>query len=145
MTRSDTAVTLFRGRANCAQAVLQTFAPEHGVDESTAQKLASGFGGGIAGLQHTCGAVTGACMALGLAVGSREADPAAAKDATRAAIREFWVRFEALHGATSCRDLLGVDLNTEEGRAVHAQNKLRDTICVPCVRDAALIVDELLR
>ena len=53
-------------------------------------------------------------------------------------------RFVALHGATTCRDLLNVDLNTEEGRAAHAQNNLRETICVPCVRDAAQIVDDLL-
>jgi hypothetical protein len=37
-----------------------------------------------------------------------------------------------------------VDLNTEGGRAAHAQNSMREKVCTPCVRDAAQIVDDLL-
>ncbi|MBK7259461.1 MAG: C_GCAxxG_C_C family protein [Ignavibacteriae bacterium] len=144
MSRSAAAEELFRGHANCAQAVLIPFAADHGVDSATASHIAAGFGGGIARLQGTCGALTGACMALGIAIGAQEPDAAKAKDATSAAFREFQKRFVGLHGATTCRDLLNVDLNTEEGRAAHAQNNLRETICVPCVRDAAQIVDDLL-
>jgi len=144
MEKVNKADKLFHENANCAQAVLLTFAGEHGLDDPTAQKIASGFGGGIARLQETCGAMTGACMALGLAIGNGEPDPAKAKDATSAAIRVFQKRFIGLHGATSCRDLLQVDLNTDEGRAIHSQKNLRETVCTPCVRDAVQIVEELL-
>jgi C_GCAxxG_C_C family probable redox protein len=144
MSRSATAEQLFRDHANCAQAVLIPFAADHGVDSATASHIAAGFGGGIARLQGTCGAMTGACMALGIAIGAREHDATKAKDATAAAFREFQKRFVTLHGATTCRELLNVDLNTEEGRAEHARNNLRDKICTPCVRDAAQIVDDLL-
>jgi C_GCAxxG_C_C family probable redox protein len=144
MSKSDAAEQLFREHANCAQSVLIPFAAEVGVDRSTAAHIASGFGGGIARLQGTCGAMTGACMALGLAIGAREPDATKAKDATSATFREFQKRFVEQHGATTCRELLNVDLNTEEGRAEHARDNLRDTICTPCVRDAARIVDDLL-
>jgi len=144
MEKMNKADKLFHEHSNCAQAVLLTFAAEHGLDDPTAQKIASGFGGGIARLQETCGAMTGACMALGLAIGDSEPDPGKAKEATSAAIRVFQKRFIGLHGATSCRDLLQVDLNTEEGRAIHAQKNLRETVCTPCVRDAVMIVEELL-
>lgn len=144
MSKASAAEQLFRDHANCAQAVLIPFAGEHGVSAATASDIASGFGGGMARLQGTCGAITGACMALGIAIGAREPDATKAKDATAAAFREFQKRFIGLHGETTCRALLNVDLNTEEGRAAHAQNKLRETICTPCVRDAAMIVEELL-
>ena len=143
MNKSDAAEQLFREHANCAQSVLVPFAAEFGVDTSTAAHIASGFGGGIARLQGTCGAITGACMALGLAIGAHEPDATKAKDETSAAFREFQKRFVEQHGATTCRALLNVDLNTEEGRAEHARNDLRTTVCTPCVRDAARIVDEL--
>jgi C_GCAxxG_C_C family probable redox protein len=144
MSRSSAAEQLFRDHANCAQAVLIPFAADCGVDRDTASNIAAGFGGGIARLQGTCGALTGACMALGLAFGARESDAAKARDATAAAFRECQKRFVEVHGATTCLALLNVDLNTEEGRATHAQQKLRETICTPCVRDAAQIVDDLL-
>jgi C_GCAxxG_C_C family probable redox protein len=144
MSRSAAAEQLFREHANCAQSVLIPFAADLGVDTTTASRIASGFGGGIARLQGTCGAMTGACMALGLVIGEREPDAAKAKDATSTAFREFQKRFVELHGATTCRALLNVDLNTEEGRAEHARNDLRTTVCTPCVRDAAQIVDDLL-
>jgi C_GCAxxG_C_C family probable redox protein len=145
MNTMDAAEKLFREHVNCAQAVLMTLGGENGLDERTAQKIACGFGAGMARLQETCGAMTGACMALGLAIGNKGADPVATRDETYAAIREFERRFVALHGATSCRELLHVDLNTEEGRAAHVQYKLRDTVCLPCVRDAVRIVEELLK
>lgn len=144
MSKASASEQLFRDHANCAQAVLIPFAADQGVPAATASAIASGFGGGIARLQGTCGAITGACMALGIAIGAREPDAAKAKDATAAAFREFQQRFVGLHGATTCRALLNVDLNTAEGRAEHAQNNLRETICTPCVRDAARIVEELL-
>jgi C_GCAxxG_C_C family probable redox protein len=144
MNTMDAAEKLFLEHVNCAQSVLMTLGGKHGLDQPTAQKIACGFGAGMARLQETCGAMTGACMALGLAIGNKGGDTAVLRDETYAAIREFERRFVALHGATSCRELLHVDLNTEAGRAAHAQYKLRETVCTPCVRDAVQIVEELL-
>jgi C_GCAxxG_C_C family probable redox protein len=60
MDRRHKAESLFREKTNCTQAVLLSFAAENGLDESIALKIASGFGAGMARLQETCGAVTGA-------------------------------------------------------------------------------------
>lgn len=144
MSRSSSAEQLFRDHANCAQSVLLPFAEGCGMGKATAMHIASGFGGGMARLQGPCGALTGACMALGIAIGAREPDPTKAKDATSAAFRECQKRFVEIHGATTCRELLQVDLSTEEGRTTHAEARMRETICTPCVRDAARIVDEFL-
>lgn len=144
MSKADAAEQLFREKVNCAQAVLIPFAEDLGLSKATAANIASGFGGGIARLQGTCGALTGGCMALGLVLGAREPDAAKARDATGAAFRELQKRFVEQHGASTCRDLLNVDLNTEEGRATHATNNLREKICTPCVRDVVLIMEDIL-
>ena len=56
MNRVQKAVQLFNSNYNCSQAVLAAFADKAGLDEPTALKLASGFGGGIGCSGGTCGA-----------------------------------------------------------------------------------------
>lgn len=50
---------------NCAQAVLMAFAPDAGLPDETAAKLAANFGAGMKN-GGVCGAITGGLMALGL-------------------------------------------------------------------------------
>jgi C_GCAxxG_C_C family probable redox protein len=64
--REARALKLFSdgNKYNCAQAVLGAFCEESGLDINIAFKLANGFGGGIR-CGETCGAVSGAVMAIG--------------------------------------------------------------------------------
>ena len=80
MNRVDTAAGLHGQGANCAQAVLCAFAGELGLDAETAMRAATGFGGGMGRLAGTCGAVTGAIMAIGLARGMRAPGDQQAKE-----------------------------------------------------------------
>jgi C_GCAxxG_C_C family probable redox protein len=130
---------------NCAQSVLLAFAPRFGMSRETAAKLACGFGAGIARYQKTCGAVTGAVMALGLKYGNASGSDQAAKERVYALTRRFIERFNELHGTTECRDLLGCDLNTEEGMKKHREGDQKRTVCEPCVADAVKIIEELLK
>ena len=97
---------------------------------------------GWGGLGGTCGAVTGALMALGLKYGATVADPAA-KERTYALTREFIARFEARHGATACADLLGVNIGTPEGQAAAREANLFKTTCPGLVASAAAILEEM--
>jgi C_GCAxxG_C_C family probable redox protein len=97
---------------NCAQAVLRFVLLVTGSDpELTA--LARQFGGGIAGTGETCGALTGAALALSLR--DYQAAEAAGPAASRRALQESAQRFAAEFGALQCRDLTGFDLGTPEG------------------------------
>jgi C_GCAxxG_C_C family probable redox protein len=80
---------------NCAQAVLIPFAKDAGLTEEQANALAENFG---AGMRHgsTCGAVTGALMALG-ALGYGE-------DKTRALLQAF----REQQGDLTCARLLAI-------------------------------------
>jgi C_GCAxxG_C_C family probable redox protein len=129
---------------NCAQAVFSAFAPSHGIAEQEALKIASGFGGGMARLQEVCGAVTGAFMAIGAANGDETPADHAARKKTYEDVRTFDRRFRDIHGSILCRDLIGADMNTEEGRRIIKEKDLFNTVCARCVRDAAEIVEELI-
>ena len=68
----------FRQGLNCSECVLRTFMDMHetGLPESII-RLASGFGGGMGHTKNTCGAITGAVLALGLVKGR---DPFASEE-----------------------------------------------------------------
>ncbi len=137
---------LFRQGYNCAQAVVFAFSDLPGGDSDVALRIASGFGGGIAHRQDTCGAVTGAIMALGSRHGRALGEPKARTDATYALAGQFMRRFEASHGTCICRDLLGgCDFNTETGEREFKERGYREGRCAVFIRDAVRIVEKLER
>jgi C_GCAxxG_C_C family probable redox protein len=111
------------------------------MEEKTALKLASPFGGGIARRGEVCGAVSGALLTLGLA---RGADTPAGKDQIYRLSQEFMNRFEAKHGTLLCRELIGCDISTPSGSQEAMDKKVFVTICPALVREAAEIVQALL-
>ena len=108
MTRAERARDLFFEGCNCAQAVFLAFAEEK-LDRETALKIASGFGGGMAGMRDVCGAVSGMFMAYGLLRGSADPNDRAAKTAAYQTLRQLAGEFEAQNGSLICRQLLGLD------------------------------------
>jgi C_GCAxxG_C_C family probable redox protein len=111
------------------------------MDEETALKIASGFGGGMGRMAGTCGAVTGAIMFLGLRFGGATPDREA-KERVYARVREFADRFKARNGSLLCRDLLGCDIGTPDG--YETGKTLFTTTCPKYVRDACKILEEML-
>lgn len=141
---SKVAVGHFAAGCNCAQAVLASFSDRLGLDAPTAIRLATGFGVGMA-RGGACGAVSGAVMVLGLAVGGGGPGGAAVKMATYARAKEFYDRFIDIHGSLICRDLIGLDPSTPEGLEQARREKRFHTICARLVGDAAALVESMLR
>jgi len=141
--KSDEAGKAFMSGFNCAQSVFMPFAAEGGLDLAAAARIASSFGGGMARMQETCGAVTGGFMAIGLRRGFSKADDQAARDLVFAQSRELADRFKDKFGSLKCRDLLGCDLNTDEGMRLHKERNDREEICLKCVKFAASLVEGL--
>jgi C_GCAxxG_C_C family probable redox protein len=100
------------GHINCAEAVLRFVLLVTGSDPGL-MALARQFGGGVAGTGETCGAVTGAALALSLR--DYQAAEAAGPAASRKALQHCVDRFIAEFGTARCRDLTGFDLRTPEG------------------------------
>ena len=126
---------------NCSQAVFSAYAAHFGIDDETALKLASPFGGGVARQGEVCGAVTGALMVLGLERGNATLE---AKDDTYKSAEEFLKCFEDLHDTILCRELLGYDLSNLDERQSAREKGVFTSACPVFVKDAAELVGEFL-
>jgi C_GCAxxG_C_C family probable redox protein len=144
MSLTESAVARFRDGCSCSQAVFSTYAETMGMDRETALKVSAGFGGGMGRMAETCGAVTGAMMAIGLKHATADVADTQTREKTYALVRQFADEFQARHGALDCRDLLGCDISTAEGRQQAHQRDTRGTVCPQLVRDAAEVLEKLL-
>ncbi len=119
ITKAELAKNYHASGCNCAQAVLLAFAEELCLSKETAAKIALPFGGGMA-RGETCGALTGALMALGLTE-SGEIPPAPeAKVKGRERAKELAAIFESAFKTTLCREILA----TPEGRGKNLCNEI---------------------
>ena len=114
MDKAEMAQANFLKGYNCAQSVLLAFAPECGLSEETAAKLASSFGGGVARLREVCGAVSGMAMAAGLIKGYADPADRQAKIDHYALVQAMAAEFRAELGTILCRELLK-DIATTAG------------------------------
>lgn len=140
--RSDDAVARFAAGYNCAQAVLSAYAADLGLNEEASLRIAAPFGGGMGREGEVCGALTGALMALGLTFGPVMPTDSEDKDLRAAISRSVIEAFRERCGAIRCRDLLGAEIQTAEGREHARQLGLFADRCPRFVREAARLVAE---
>ena len=144
MDKVNHALSTFDSGFNCAQSVLTAFCNEFELHDESAFRIACGFGGGMGRMAKTCGAVTGACMVIGLKYGQTQSDDKAAKEKTYTLVREFADLFVKEHGSIECRELLACDINTPEGFKVANEKDLFNTICPKCVESAVKILEKIV-
>ncbi|MFX1328225.1 MAG: C-GCAxxG-C-C family protein [Promethearchaeota archaeon] len=144
MSNIEKAVSCFLEGFTCAQAILSTYGTQYGINRKAALRLGTGFGGGIARFGKTCGAVTGAFMVIGLKYGRETIEDLEAKEKTYKFIREFVNQFQSINGSIICRELLGCDINTPEGREYAEKNDLFIMLCPKFVKSSSEILENLL-
>ena len=125
---------------NCAQTVFSLFAAELGIDEKTALKISSGFGGGMT-CAETCGAVTGSYMVIGMKHGHSTSNPDE-KANSKLQIQKFNKMFIEEHGSLICKNLLGCDISTTEGLASADEKNLFKTKCTGFIKSACNILEK---
>jgi C_GCAxxG_C_C family probable redox protein len=145
MSKVEQAVSCFEEGFSCAQAVLSAYGPQLGLERELALRVAGAFGGGMGRMGRTCGAVTGALMVIGLQYGKTEADDDETKEVCYNLVGEFVEQFESRHGAITCQELLGYNIGIPEERELAKEQGLFDTLCPRLVRDAAEIVEQILK
>jgi len=100
---------------NCAESVLIAANRASPIEQfhSSGLKIASMFGGGIVGTGESCGAITGALMYLGLALGTDGSEDAKEFSRKRTRTREIGQKFvEAFidaWGSQRCSVLIAMD------------------------------------
>jgi len=144
MSRAQFAAAEFKRGFSCSQAVFSAVSEVLGLDRQKALQIAQPFGGGIAQMGLTCGAITGAFLAIGLKYGRTRPEDEDAKKKTYGLVRDFIREFKARHGSIVCRELIGVDLSTPEGHKQAVERGVFETLCAHYVRDAVEILERLL-
>lgn len=125
----------------CAESVVLALADAQGIESELLPKIATAFCSGMGRMNGTCGALTGAVMGLGLALGRNDAGQSVQPSyaATQSLIRLFEQEF----GGRDCHVLLGCDLNTPEGQHTFRENRLSER-CAKYTGKAAEIAARLV-
>lgn len=137
--KSEKAKNLFASGFNCAQAVLGAFCCEYGLENETAFKVACGLGSG-ARSGELCGAVSGAVLVIGLKYGT---SVSTGKELCNSKTEEFIKLFKENNKSIVCKDILGCDIATKQGREKAVEGKLFSTICSDMVESAVLTLESL--
>lgn len=140
----ETAAANFAQGYACSQAVLTAYAQRYGMDHEQAMAIAASFGGGMGRLGQTCGAISGAIMVIGLAVGNIDPADKAAKDRCYALVQEFGARFRAEFGELTCPGLLGYQIGNEAQRLEANEKGLFKSLCPQYVERASALLAEIL-
>lgn len=107
----------------CAESVVMALAKVQGIESEHLPSVATAFCSGMARTCGTCGALTGAMMGIGLALGrsGANAEVQPAYTATQSLISRFEMEF----GSRDCKPLLsGCDLASPEGQMMFREQKL---------------------
>jgi len=142
--RSAKAEAMFRSGFNCAQAVFANYADLFGMDRETALRVAGAMGGGVGRSGGPCGALCGALLLVGMKSGQVRDGDKESKARCYAVAKDVIDRFRGSLGKIDCRDILGCDMGTPEGRAMAKEKGLLTTICPRAVVEACGIAEEVL-
>jgi len=143
-SKEKIAIESFRSVLNCSQSVVMAYTEEMNFDRNLALSISCGFGGGMGRLQETCGAATGAFMVMGIHYCRKYSDNRERKETTYAAIQKFSKEFTVLHGTMNCKELINVDLKTEDGHRLLKESNISEKVCEKCILDAIRITEDIL-
>ena len=100
------AAELFLQGYNCAQAVAVAFCDVTGLEEKTAARMVSGFGGGMGRLREVCGAVSGMFFVLSFLYGYDTPGDEELKKALYVEVQALAGQFRERCGSIVCREIL---------------------------------------
>jgi C_GCAxxG_C_C family probable redox protein len=134
----------FKMGFHCSQCVLEAYAEDFGIEPEVARRLAVALAGGST-VGGECGAVGSGYLVLGLKFGrSLPAHGNVEREAELwDRVRQFVTEFKSRHGAINCRELLGVDVFTSQGREEASRNNLFTVRCPDYIRNSITILDSL--
>ncbi len=142
--KKNKAIELFKNNYNCSQVVLNAYAKNLGLSDELSLKIATPFGGGMARQQYVCGAVTGAYLILGLKYGKHLKEDNESKSKTYEMVHQFNTEFLKENDSLQCKEILGFDMNTEEGKKEIESRNLYEVKCVKAIKTAIEIISKMI-
>lgn len=144
MTRQEKAVKYFKDGFHCSQAVFASYADKCGFSEEQALKLGSCFGGGMR-KGEVCGACSGALMVLGSLYGQYDLKDEQSRETANEVNDRMMEGFEKACGSCLCKEILGCDISTPEGKQWARENNLFKELCPQLVEKAVNVLEEIIR
>lgn len=135
-----------KGFANCAELTLTSVLDILGIDNYIFHNLVIPLAGGLGGYkskkgwQGPCGAVSGACSAIGVVLGGCERMKNETMMGAYMNSVKFATEFEKQFGSVVCPDLCGFDFSQPEGITEYIKN---DTWAKKCYHYVVWAVDEI--
>ncbi len=136
MNKEALTIEYFKNGFNCAQSVLVFYQDEIDITKDDLLKISCGFGAGIGRMQDTCGAYSGACMVIGLKCGKYHKEDNKALEKIYRLERAFDSEFKRINQTTNCKELIGCNLLTEEGKKYFIDNNLKEKVCIKCIESS---------
>lgn len=140
-TRYRQTLEYFSQGFNCAQAIVASYTDRSGLSREDSLGVAAGFGGGIAGMQKTCGAITGAIIVLGSSLYNPD-NPTVSTHIIKQYGQTLAKLLENKYGNTNCKGIINKE------KKITAQNnaqKKQGEICLEVLKDTCTILDEMLK
>lgn len=145
MTHRAIAENYFVSGYNCAQAVLCAYCDLTGIDNETALRFASSFGGGMGKLREVCGALSGAFAVVGLLYGGYDVNDNNKKSEHYALVRRIAEEFKELHSTINCGELVeGIANAKGSNPAERTPEYYKTRPCARFVGDACDILDKII-
>ncbi len=145
MDREKMAKELFLEGYNCAQSVFGAFCDVMNMDQKSALRLSSSFGGGMGRLREVCGAVSGMFMVAGALYGYDDPKDQDIKAEHYARIQYLAKEFQKQNQSIICRELLGLEgTSSNPVPEVRTAEYYERRPCIDLVGDAARIMEKYI-
>ena len=143
--RTKQAIIFFEERYNCSQAVFMAYSDLYGIEQETAAKLATSFGGGMGRLREVCGAVSGMFLVLGLQYPFINTKDKVSKNTNYKVVQRTANEFKSIMGSYICADLLKLKQKLQSPESAERnEDYYKFRPCTRCVALAAEIVGKEL-
>lgn len=137
------AIHYFNNNYNCAQSVFAAYKDQTNINETDSLKIATAFGGGMADLQKTCGAVTGALMVLGATLYNIH-NQSITEDIVNQYSNTLINLIENKYGSSDCAKLTNIDFSSQNPLDKTLKKQMHET-CYQIIEDVCIILDEMIK
>ena len=143
---SEKAKENFKQGYNCSQSVFLAFSDFYSMDQDTALRISSSFGGGMGRLREVCGAVSGMFMVAGILYGYTDPKDHKSKTKHYERIQDLAREFKNRNHSIICRELLGLEAGPDSPvPELRTKEYYKKRPCVELVGMAAEIMEEYLQ
>ena len=137
------AAELFLAGYNCAQSVAVAFCDVTGLDEKTAARAVSAFGGGMGRMREVCGAVSGMFFVLSWLYGYDTPGDDESKKQLYTQVQDLAARFREENGSIICREILK-NPPSDPNPTPRTAEFYKKRPCAKMVMTAARLMDEFI-